>query len=119
MTDTLMTPAAAPGKCPVLHGSNTAAGQSATAWWPKSLNLAILDQHDAKTRPHGAAFNYRKELEKLDVAALKRDLHALMTDSQDWWPAKSSGARSECCPSPPRRGRRRADKSPPRARPYE
>jgi len=56
-------------------------------WWPKSLNLDILHQHDCKTDPMGAEFNYREELKKLDVAALKKDLHALMTDSQEWWPA--------------------------------
>jgi catalase-peroxidase len=74
-------------KCPVMHGANTQAGASATAWWPKSLNLDILHQHDAKTDPFGPGFDYREELKKLDVAALKKDLHALMTDSKDWWPA--------------------------------
>jgi catalase-peroxidase len=57
------------------------------AWWPKALNLDILHQHDTKTNPLGTAFDYRKEVRKLDVAALKKDLHALMTDSQEWWPA--------------------------------
>ncbi|MBN8294859.1 catalase/peroxidase HPI [Rhodobacter sp. NTK016B] len=75
------------GKCPVMHGSNTALGKSVTSWWPNALNLDILHQHDTKTNPMGASFNYRKELEKLDVKALKDDLRALMTDSQDWWPA--------------------------------
>jgi catalase-peroxidase len=56
-------------------------------WWPKALNLDILSQHDSKTNPMGADFNYREQVKKLDVAALKKDLHALMTDSQDWWPA--------------------------------
>jgi catalase-peroxidase len=56
-------------------------------WWPKALNLAILHQHDSKTNPFGAGFNYREEVKKLDVEALKSDLKALMTDSQDWWPA--------------------------------
>jgi catalase-peroxidase len=56
-------------------------------WWPKALNLDILHQHDSKTNPLGAGFNYREEVRKLDVDALKRDLKALMTDSQDWWPA--------------------------------
>ena len=56
-------------------------------WWPKALNLDILCQHDTKTNPMGEGFNCRDELKKLDVAALKRDLIALMTDSQDWWPA--------------------------------
>jgi catalase-peroxidase len=56
-------------------------------WWPKALNLDILHQHDTKTNPLGAGFNYREELKKLDIEALKRDVKALMTDSQDWWPA--------------------------------
>ncbi|EGU18715.1 catalase/peroxidase [Vibrio mimicus SX-4] len=56
-------------------------------WWPKALNLDILHQHDSKTNPLGADFNYREELKKLDVEALKRDLKALMTNSQEWWPA--------------------------------
>jgi len=75
------------GKCPVMHGGNTAAGNSTMAWWPKALNLNILHQHDSKTNPLGEGFNYREEVKKLDVAALKKDLTALMTDSQDWWPA--------------------------------
>ncbi|MBC9071000.1 catalase/peroxidase HPI [Thauera sp. CAU 1555] len=74
-------------KCPVMHGGNTAAGKSVMEWWPKALNLDILHQHDSKTNPLGKDFNYREELKKLDVAALKKDLHALMTDSQEWWPA--------------------------------
>ena len=74
-------------KCPVMHGGNTAAGTSVMDWWPKALSLDILHQHDTKTNPMGAAFNYREEVKKLDFEALKRDLHALMTDSQDWWPA--------------------------------
>ncbi|MBK9362306.1 MAG: catalase/peroxidase HPI [Rubrivivax sp.] len=73
--------------CPVMHGGNTAAGQSATAWWPAALNLDILHQHDAKTNPLGADFDYRTAVRQLDVAALKKDLTALMTDSQPWWPA--------------------------------
>lgn len=75
------------GKCPVMHGGNTAAKDSVMAWWPKALNLDILHQHDSKTNPLGAGFNYREELKKLDVDALKNDLKALMTDSQEWWPA--------------------------------
>ncbi|HRP24456.1 catalase/peroxidase HPI [Thauera sp.] len=75
------------GKCPVMHGGNTAASDSVMAWWPKALNLDILHQHDTKTNPLGPDFNYREELKKLDVDALKQDLKALMTDSQDWWPA--------------------------------
>src|SRR5574343_1831346 len=77
------------GKCPVMHGAITENGQanSNVAWWPKSLNLDILHQHDSKTNPMGASFNYRDELKKLDVEALKNELKALMTDSQSWWPA--------------------------------
>ncbi|MGM0655193.1 MAG: catalase/peroxidase HPI [Thermodesulfobacteriota bacterium] len=74
-------------KCPVMHGGATSSSISNMEWWPKSLNLDILHQHDCKTDPMGAEFNYREELKKLDVAALKKDLHALMTDSQEWWPA--------------------------------
>ena len=74
-------------KCPVMHGGATASSMSNVEWWPKSLNLDILHQHDIKTNPMGADFNYREEVKKLDVAALKKDLHALMTDSQPWWPA--------------------------------
>jgi catalase-peroxidase len=74
-------------KCPVMHGGSTTVGKSNTAWWPNALNLDILHQHDTKTNPMGASFDYRAELAKLDVAALKRDLLALMTDSQEWWPA--------------------------------
>ena len=75
------------GKCPVMHGGNTATGHSNMDWWPEGLNLDILHQHDRKTNPMGEDFNYRAEVKKLDFAALKKDLHALMTDSQDWWPA--------------------------------
>jgi catalase-peroxidase len=56
-------------------------------WWPNALNFDILHQHDTKTNPLGKDFDYREELKKLDVAALKKDLHDLMTNSQDWWPA--------------------------------
>ncbi len=75
------------GKCPFMHGGNTAASKSNTAWWPDALNFDILHQHDTKSNPLGATFNYRDELKKLDVDALKRDLTAFMTDSQEWWPA--------------------------------
>ena len=70
-----------------MHGGNTATGNSNMAWWPKALNLDILHQHDTKTNPMGASFNYREEVKKLDVKALKKDLTAVMTDSQEWWPA--------------------------------
>ncbi len=74
-------------KCPVMHGGNTSLGRDVMEWWPNALNLDILHQHDTKTNPLGKDFNYREELKKLDVEALKKDLRALMTDSQDWWPA--------------------------------
>jgi len=74
-------------KCPVMHGAATESGVSNMEWWPKSLNLDILHQHDRKTNPMGENFNYREEVKKLDFAALKKDLTALMTDSQAWWPA--------------------------------
>jgi catalase-peroxidase len=79
--------ARAPGTCPVMHGGNTNTGTSTMDFWPKALNLDILHQHDRKTNPLGADFNYREALKKLDVVAMKKDLHALMTESQAWWPA--------------------------------
>tara|TARA_R110000822_G_scaffold59736_7_gene148814 strand:- start:2213 stop:4369 length:2157 start_codon:yes stop_codon:yes gene_type:complete len=74
-------------KCPVMHGGATESSMSNMEWWPTALNLDILHQHDTKTNPMGAGFNYREEVKKLDVAAFKKDLHALMTDSQAWWPS--------------------------------
>jgi catalase-peroxidase len=79
--------ASSAGKCPVMHGGVTSAGMTKMDWWPKALNLDILHQHDSKTNPLGAGFNYREEVKKLDVQALKKDLKALMTHSQAWWPA--------------------------------
>ncbi|MBT6534894.1 MAG: catalase/peroxidase HPI, partial [Rhodospirillaceae bacterium] len=75
------------GKCPVMHGGLTSQENTVTDWWPKTLNLDILHQHDTKTDPMGADFDYRAEVKNLDVAALKKDMIALMTDSQEWWPA--------------------------------
>jgi catalase-peroxidase len=86
------------GKCPVPHGEMTSTGGCPVAhgavtvtgtmdWWPNSLNLEILHQHDTKTNPMGEDFNYREEVRKLDFDAVKKDLEALMTDSQEWWPA--------------------------------
>jgi catalase-peroxidase len=75
------------GKCPVMHGGNTETGKSVMDWWPNALNLDILHQHDTKTNPLGKDFNYREAVKTLDYDALKQDLHALMTDSQEWWPA--------------------------------
>jgi len=76
------------GQCPIMHGANSSASHAsmAQAWWPESLNLDILHQHDSKTNPL-QGFNYREEVKKLDVAALKKDLTELMTSSQPWWPA--------------------------------
>ncbi|HZW63804.1 MAG TPA: catalase/peroxidase HPI [Flavobacteriaceae bacterium] len=75
------------GKCPFTHGANTEITKNVMDWWPNALNLDILHQHDTKTNPYGKDFNYREELKKLDVEALKNDLKKLMTESQDWWPA--------------------------------
>jgi catalase-peroxidase len=69
------------------HKHTVGRGMSNRDWWPKQLNLKILHQHSPKSNPMGEDFNYPKEFKKLDFAALKKDLHALMTDSQDWWPA--------------------------------
>ena len=76
-----------PSVCPFAHGANTSSEHSDHQWWPHTLNLDILHQHDNKTDPMDADFNYREEFKKLDYQALKQDLHALMTDSQPWWPA--------------------------------
>ncbi|MFB2650925.1 catalase/peroxidase HPI [Shewanella mangrovisoli] len=75
------------GKCPVMHGANSAVASNNMDWWPKALNLDILHQHDKKTDPMDPKFNYREAFNSLDLASVKRDLNALMTDSQDWWPA--------------------------------
>ncbi len=75
------------GKCPVMHGGNTAVGNSNMEWWPNALNLDILHQHDTKTDPLGEDFDYAEAFKSLDLEAVKQDLRALMTDSQDWWPA--------------------------------
>ena len=77
------------GKCPVMHGaiSTSGGGQKNMDWWPNQLNLSILHQHDSKSNPLGTNFVYKDAFNSLDYSALKADLHALMTDSQDWWPA--------------------------------
>ncbi|SDN95432.1 catalase/peroxidase HPI [Vreelandella arcis] len=75
------------GKCPVMHGGNTSTGTSNKDWWPEGINLDILHQQDRKSDPMDPDFNYREEVRKLDFDALKQDVHALMTDSQAWWPA--------------------------------
>ncbi len=84
MSDVATKPA---GKCPFMHGSVTTAAKPNTDWWPKALSFDILHQQDTKTNPMGKDFNYREALKQLDVEALKKDLKALMTDSQPWWPA--------------------------------
>ncbi|MGB5327160.1 MAG: catalase/peroxidase HPI [Gammaproteobacteria bacterium] len=75
------------GQCPVMHGAITTGDTTVTEWWPNTLNLDILHQHDTKTNPMGGEFDYREAVKSLDAQALKKDLHALMTDSQEWWPA--------------------------------
>ena len=77
-------------KCPVMHGAltkNKGTGTSNKEWWPNQLNLSILHQHDQKSNPNDDGFNYREAFKGLDYQALKKDLHDLMTESQDWWPA--------------------------------
>lgn len=78
------------GKCPVMHGAGTNAGVGGTSnrdWWPNQLNLRILHQHSPQPDPMGAGFNYADAFKTLDLEALKQDVVALMTTSQDWWPA--------------------------------
>lgn len=76
------------GKCPVMHGSATSSRPTSTKdWWPEALNVEILHQHDARSNPMDPDFDYKEAVKALDFDALKSDLHALMTDSQDWWPA--------------------------------
>ena len=75
------------GKCPVIHGALTENGETPTAWWPNNLNLDILHQHDEKTNPMDKGFSNKKEVKKLNVKKLEKDLRTLMTDSQEWWPA--------------------------------
>jgi len=77
------------GKCPVMHGSRTQlnTGSANHDWWPNQLNLAILHQHAPKSNPLGEAFNYAEAFKKLDLPTVKKDIEALLKDSQDWWPA--------------------------------
>jgi catalase-peroxidase len=82
-----MTATQPTGTVPVTHGANTAASVSNVDWWPNALNLDILHQHDTKTDPMDPGFDYREAVQTLDFDGVKRDLHALMTDSQAWWPA--------------------------------
>jgi catalase-peroxidase len=73
------------GKCPVAHGARKSHTNS--DWWPNQVNLRVLHQHSPKSDPMGKEFNYAVEFKKLDLNAVIKDLHALMTDSQEWWPA--------------------------------
>ena len=78
------------GQCPVNHSAmkqTTSGARTNRDWWPNQLNLKILHQHSALSNPMGESFDYSKEFKKLDLEALKKDLYALMTTSQDWWPA--------------------------------
>ncbi len=75
------------GKCPVVHGTTNVGMLSNEDWWPSQLNLRILRQNSPQSDPMGKGFNYAQEFKKLDYKALKKDLAALMTDSQEWWPA--------------------------------
>ncbi|MEM8963993.1 MAG: catalase/peroxidase HPI [Acidobacteriota bacterium] len=83
------TPAAteSAGKCPVMHGVQARGTVANQRWWPNQLNLKVLDQNSAQSDPMGESFDYAEEFKSLDLAAVKADLHALMTDSQEWWPA--------------------------------
>ncbi len=75
------------GKCPVMHGATNFSVRSNRDWWPNQLNLRILHQNSSLSNPMGETFNYAEEFKTLDLEALKKDLYALMTDSQEWWPA--------------------------------
>ena len=72
------------GKCPVAHGAR---GRSNRDWWPEGLDISVLHRNSSLSDPMGDGFDYAKEFESLDLDAVIKDLHALMTDSQDWWPA--------------------------------
>lgn len=78
---------ASSGKCPFSHGANTSAASSNTDWWPNSLNLDILSQHDTKTNPLDPDFNYAEAFKSLDLEAVKQDIRELINSSQDWWPS--------------------------------
>lgn len=78
---------ASSGKCPFSHGANTSAASSNSDWWPNSLNLDILSQHDTKTNPLDPDFNYAEAFKSLDLDAVKQDIRDLINSSQDWWPS--------------------------------
>ncbi|MEM9969448.1 MAG: catalase-peroxidase, partial [Pseudomonadota bacterium] len=73
--------------CPVMHGGNTGMDNAVTKWWPEALNLDILHQHDLRTNPMDPDYDHREAVKGLDYEGVKSDLHALMKDSQEWWPA--------------------------------
>ncbi|QJF51867.1 catalase/peroxidase HPI [Roseobacter ponti] len=75
------------GGCPVMHGGNTGTNDSVTKWWPDALNLDILHQHGARTSPMDPDYDHREAVKSLDFEGVKADVKALMTESQDWWPA--------------------------------
>ena len=75
------------GKCPVMHGSHVGGSLANQHWWPNQLNLKMLHQNSPLSDPMGGAFNYAEEFKKLDLDAVKQDIEAVMTTSQDWWPA--------------------------------
>jgi catalase-peroxidase len=79
-----MSPIGGPSKCPVLHAGK---GTTNEDWWPEQLDLSVLTQHSEKSDPMSDQFDYAQEFQKLNLQAVKQDLHELMTDSQDWWPA--------------------------------
>jgi len=82
-----MTKSSGGGKCPIMHGSMTSEKKTNTHWWPNSLKLEILRQHDTKANPLDEDFNYAEEFKKINLEELKQDLKNFMTDSQEWWPA--------------------------------
>src|SRR5260221_7929237 len=75
------------GKCPVVHGTTNVGMRSNSDWWPNQLNLKVLRQNSPQSDPMGKEFNYGEEFKNLDLNAVVKDLHALMTDSQNWCPA--------------------------------
>ena len=83
-TPTLESPVAGESRCPFHRATRSTGNRD---WWPNQLNLKVLHQHGLESDPMGKDFDYAKAFKQLDFAALKEDLHALMTDSQDWWPA--------------------------------
>src|SRR5947208_15961624 len=87
---------ASDSKCPVTGGTRAHTNRD---WWPNQLNIQVLHQHSGLANPMGETFDYAREFESLDLNGVIKDLHALMTDSQDWWPADFGhyGGRAGCC----------------------